>query len=579
MDPTKKTPRARVKWTPEEEACMWAGIQKHGIGAWAVILADPVLEFNAIRTPVDLKDKYRNCVSSRRGKKNPPPPLALDSVPRAPQSVAAFGRKRKRVQAASSSDDPGLDGGSNGTPRTVGYPVLPGPSHGQMATWQQQQQPRVEETTTTTTTTVTIEKTTATRTTLATAEDSAAASAQFQFVSAPVLLGLHDSGGRGAGTLGSINSFHYPAAPAAADSGYYTFGSCTALPRAAPPPPSASNSLASSLLPPELAYLGAPPPPEVAVREQLVSSIARGNAMTAAILSATRATFSAMCQPTSEREIEEAVLPPGSDFLMARHHPGVEYRVRSAQLGGDWYNLPSDPPPKPLDPEAMRDAVTAADFAGDDGRTTAMRPAPPLSSSEYEVSMPMATAAGIPIMTPMSVPTHYPRSPSPSPMPARRWPPAPEATVESDGDSIDEDAFDYSSSVTSDAASSASNPTDPMTATTPRTPPSLLTSEARLAELLQAALRLDDATRDAALHLIEARAFARCSIRLESQSYLSGRLMSETELANVSAENGDGLYDGVRVGAAKARAWIEEREGERKRGKARPDPARADWLM
>ena len=36
------------------------GVAKHGVGKWATILNDRHLHFNASRTQVDLKDKWRN---------------------------------------------------------------------------------------------------------------------------------------------------------------------------------------------------------------------------------------------------------------------------------------------------------------------------------------------------------------------------------------------------------------------------------------------------------------------------------------------------------------------------------------
>ncbi|KAL3526892.1 hypothetical protein ACH5RR_011548 [Cinchona calisaya] len=51
----------KLKWTPEEEAALKAGITKYGLGKWSTILKDP--EFSTIlrsRSNVDLKDKWRN---------------------------------------------------------------------------------------------------------------------------------------------------------------------------------------------------------------------------------------------------------------------------------------------------------------------------------------------------------------------------------------------------------------------------------------------------------------------------------------------------------------------------------------
>ncbi|WOL19602.1 hypothetical protein Cni_G28404 [Canna indica] len=51
----------KQKWTPEEEAALKAGVNKHGPGKWRTILKDP--EFSSVlcmRSNVDLKDKWRN---------------------------------------------------------------------------------------------------------------------------------------------------------------------------------------------------------------------------------------------------------------------------------------------------------------------------------------------------------------------------------------------------------------------------------------------------------------------------------------------------------------------------------------
>ncbi|XVE66712.1 hypothetical protein DITRI_Ditri08aG0100500 [Diplodiscus trichospermus] len=51
----------KQKWTPEEEAALRAGVNKHGAGKWRTILKDP--QFSSVlylRSNVDLKDKWRN---------------------------------------------------------------------------------------------------------------------------------------------------------------------------------------------------------------------------------------------------------------------------------------------------------------------------------------------------------------------------------------------------------------------------------------------------------------------------------------------------------------------------------------
>ncbi|KAK1645725.1 hypothetical protein QYE76_063530 [Lolium multiflorum] len=51
----------KQRWTSEEDAALRAGIAKHGVGNWRMILKDP--KFSSIlryRSNVDLKDKWRN---------------------------------------------------------------------------------------------------------------------------------------------------------------------------------------------------------------------------------------------------------------------------------------------------------------------------------------------------------------------------------------------------------------------------------------------------------------------------------------------------------------------------------------
>ncbi|KAL7752324.1 hypothetical protein RI367_002370 [Sorochytrium milnesiophthora] len=75
-----KVPRKRRRWTEEEERALLDGVRKHGIGAWAVILADADLWFDN-RTSVDLKDKWR-VMTVRKPKNAPPLPLDLSSLSR-----------------------------------------------------------------------------------------------------------------------------------------------------------------------------------------------------------------------------------------------------------------------------------------------------------------------------------------------------------------------------------------------------------------------------------------------------------------------------------------------------------------
>lgn len=50
----------RVKWRPKEVEALRKGVDKHGIGRWAVILREYAKDFDPVRISVDLKDKWRN---------------------------------------------------------------------------------------------------------------------------------------------------------------------------------------------------------------------------------------------------------------------------------------------------------------------------------------------------------------------------------------------------------------------------------------------------------------------------------------------------------------------------------------
>ncbi|XP_019248276.1 PREDICTED: telomere repeat-binding factor 1-like isoform X1 [Nicotiana attenuata] len=58
----------KLKWTPEEEVALRAGVLKYGPGKWRTILKDP--EFSGVlylRSNVDLKDKWRNMTVMANG--------------------------------------------------------------------------------------------------------------------------------------------------------------------------------------------------------------------------------------------------------------------------------------------------------------------------------------------------------------------------------------------------------------------------------------------------------------------------------------------------------------------------------
>ncbi|KAJ3366556.1 hypothetical protein GGF31_008055 [Allomyces arbusculus] len=91
-------PRRRIRWSKDEEAALIAGVEKYGIGSWAQILADPDLHFNAQRTNIDLKDKWRVITTRRPKSKGALPPAALAAMKALlpPAAPAAPAEKRRR---------------------------------------------------------------------------------------------------------------------------------------------------------------------------------------------------------------------------------------------------------------------------------------------------------------------------------------------------------------------------------------------------------------------------------------------------------------------------------------------------
>ncbi|KAH9299831.1 hypothetical protein KI387_031513, partial [Taxus chinensis] len=64
---------ARLKWSQEEEAALRVGVEKYGPGKWTAILKDPVLGAHlALRSNVDLKDKWRNINVNAWGSRKKP---------------------------------------------------------------------------------------------------------------------------------------------------------------------------------------------------------------------------------------------------------------------------------------------------------------------------------------------------------------------------------------------------------------------------------------------------------------------------------------------------------------------------
>lgn len=62
----QKTRKRPQKWTDEETQDLLRGVEKHGFGKWKLVLDDPVnaKSFES-RTAVDLKDRYRVCITNK----------------------------------------------------------------------------------------------------------------------------------------------------------------------------------------------------------------------------------------------------------------------------------------------------------------------------------------------------------------------------------------------------------------------------------------------------------------------------------------------------------------------------------
>ncbi|KAJ3373416.1 hypothetical protein GGF31_000849 [Allomyces arbusculus] len=79
---TQARPRQRKPWTEIEVEALLQGVKKYGIGGWVSILSDPDLAFDARRTSVDLKDKWR-VLTTRRSRRSKGPLIDFASLPRA----------------------------------------------------------------------------------------------------------------------------------------------------------------------------------------------------------------------------------------------------------------------------------------------------------------------------------------------------------------------------------------------------------------------------------------------------------------------------------------------------------------
>lgn len=93
----------RVKWRKHEVEALKKGVERYGIGRWAVILREYAKDFDPVRISVDLKDKWRNIFKapkvSRQTRESTLPQMC--STP-AVESVTAAGSAPMNCEGASS---------------------------------------------------------------------------------------------------------------------------------------------------------------------------------------------------------------------------------------------------------------------------------------------------------------------------------------------------------------------------------------------------------------------------------------------------------------------------------------------
>lgn len=94
----RKTPR---KWTVDETQHLLRGVEKHGFGKWKLILEDSAFSFNS-RTAVDLKDRYRVCITNKQQR---PSAAAAAGEPLAPSSPNTTNMPSSTLNIASKDID------------------------------------------------------------------------------------------------------------------------------------------------------------------------------------------------------------------------------------------------------------------------------------------------------------------------------------------------------------------------------------------------------------------------------------------------------------------------------------------
>ncbi|KAK1995919.1 MYB DNA-binding domain-containing protein [Colletotrichum falcatum] len=76
----KKAMKPRRKWSEAETNHLLLGVNRHGVGKWTDILADPDFNFND-RTAGDLKDRFRTCCPNELRRSNSDPKIASIVLP------------------------------------------------------------------------------------------------------------------------------------------------------------------------------------------------------------------------------------------------------------------------------------------------------------------------------------------------------------------------------------------------------------------------------------------------------------------------------------------------------------------
>ncbi|RZC88856.1 hypothetical protein C5167_031225 [Papaver somniferum] len=101
----------KQKWAAEEEEALIAGINKHGTGKWKKRRRDPQFSHVlAVRSNIDLKDKWRNMSVSATGEgSRPRDGKAAVIKPKVPKTLSVFQYPPSSSQATEDANDKVLD--------------------------------------------------------------------------------------------------------------------------------------------------------------------------------------------------------------------------------------------------------------------------------------------------------------------------------------------------------------------------------------------------------------------------------------------------------------------------------------